>query len=190
MADPATMMLVGAGLGAASNKDDPFKGAMMGAALGGLGGAGYGAMAGSGAAAGAAGTAGAAELGALARPDVAPVLSDWITQAQASGQVPLTPAYMPEFFPTVPSEVGMRGDLSWMDTISPSQQAAIGTGALPGATGMNPMSAMAAQSLLKPPEQPQMGGGGVRRGDPRALSDAVISLLAPKQVAKRKISLL
>lgn len=186
MADPATMMLVGAGLGAASNRDDPMKGAMMGAALGGLGGAGYGAFTGGAAAE----AAGAAELGALARPDVAPVLSDYITAAQASGQVPLTPAYMPEFFPTVPSEVGMRGDLSWMDTISPSQQAAIGTGALPGATGMNPMAAMAAQSLLKPPEQPQIGGGRVRRGDPRALNDAVISLLAPKQVAKRKISLL
>ena len=34
-------MIIGAVAGAATNRDDPFKGAMMGAALGGLGGAGY-----------------------------------------------------------------------------------------------------------------------------------------------------
>jgi hypothetical protein len=45
------------------------------------------------------------------------------------GGLPFTPPPSQFAPPTTP-----QGDLSWMDTVSPSQQAAIGTGALPGAS--------------------------------------------------------
>lgn len=62
MADPVTMAVVGATAGAALNKDDPLKGALLGAAGGFGGGAALGAL-GGGAAAGAAGAAGASTAG-------------------------------------------------------------------------------------------------------------------------------
>lgn len=65
MADPFTMAAVGAVAGAALNRNDPMKGALMGAALGGAGGAGYGALTGAaGAGAAGAGAAGAGATGA------------------------------------------------------------------------------------------------------------------------------
>lgn len=175
MADPVTMAMVGAGIGAATNKDDPLKGAMMGAAIGGIGGAGYGALAGEAAAGETAG--------------------ELITSPMVSNVYPMTGA---EAFPVpdragglavLPDQAYQPSDLSWMDTISKSQEQAIGTGALPGMGGLSPMAAMQAANLLKPQQQPQVSGS-VRRGNPQALNDAVISLLAPKQIAKRKISLL
>jgi hypothetical protein len=60
-----------------------------------------------------------------------------------------------------------------------------------GMPKLNPMMAMQAMNLTKPQEQPMMMRGGVTRGDPRAVQqDAVLSLLAPKRLEKRKISLL
>ncbi len=66
MADPMTMAAVGAVAGAALNRDDPMRGALMGAALGGAGGAGYGALTGGAAGAGAAGSAAAGAAGSAA----------------------------------------------------------------------------------------------------------------------------
>jgi hypothetical protein len=193
---------------------------MMGAALGGLGGAGYSALTGASGAAGgaAAGEAalGASELGALARPDVAPVLSDYITQAQAAGQVPITPALMPEFYP-----VSGAADLGFMNLISPSQQAAIEAGNLPGmfsplgdvigyeeAAGKELAKAqakdafmrggglsnmMSASSGLLRQAQPrsQMQAPGIRRGQPQAVNyGGLASLLEPKLVERRRLSLI
>ena len=183
-------MIIGAVAGAATNRDDPFKGAMMGAALGGLGGAGYSALTGASGAAGgaAAGEAalGASELGALARPDVAPVLSDYITQAQAAGQVPMA-GYQVE--PIIQSSGA--ADLSWMDRISPSQQAAIEAGKLPGMSQMPSLGG--AMSLLgqAQPKAQMQSPGGIRRGQPQAVNyGGLASLLEPKLVERRRLSLL
>ena len=186
-------MIIGAVAGAVTNRDDPFKGAMMGAALGGLGGAGYSALTGAGAAGGAAGGAaageaalGASELGALARPDVAPVLSDYITQAQAAGQVPMA-GYQVE--PIIQSSGA--ADLSWMDRISPSQQAAIEAGKLPGMSQMPSLGG--AMSLLgqAQPKAQMQSAGGIRRGQPQAVNyGGLASLLEPKLVERRRLSLL
>ncbi len=214
-------MIIGAVAGAATNRDDPLRGAMMGAALGGLGGAGYSALTGSAAGGAAAGEAalGASELGALARPDVAPVLSDFITQAQATGQVPLTPAFMPEFYP-VGAQSG-AADLGFMNLISPSQQAAIEAGNLPGMSsplgdiigyeeaagkelaraqakdafmrGGGLQNMMSASSGLLRQAQPraQMQAPGIRRGQPQAVNyGGLASLLEPKLVERRRLSLL
>ena len=186
-------MIIGAVAGAATNRDDPLRGAMMGAALGGLGGAGYSALTGAGAAGGAAGGAaageaalGASELGALARPDVAPVLSDYITQAQAAGQVPMA-GYQVE--PIIQSSGA--ADLSWMDRISPSQQAAIEAGKLPGMSQMPSLGG--AMSLLgqAQPKAQMQSAGGIRRGQPQAVNyGGLASLLEPKLVERRRLSLL
>jgi hypothetical protein len=195
-------MIIGAVAGAATNRDDPFKGALMGAALGGMGGGLLGNAA--GAAGGAAeGAVGASELGALARKDVAPVLSDWITQAEAAGDVPMTGK---PFEPIVRSMSGdfagagsgasgssMYGgaDLSWMDRISPSQQAAIETGKLPGSFQMPSLGgAMSALSQSQPRTQ-MPSPGGIRRGQPQAVNyGGLASLLEPKLVERRRLSLL
>jgi hypothetical protein len=67
MADPVTLAMVGAAAGAVTNKKDPLKGALMGAALGGGGGLLAGGAAAGGAAAGGSGLlGGAAPLGATA----------------------------------------------------------------------------------------------------------------------------
>ena len=181
-------MIIGAVAGAATNRDDPLRGAMMGAALGGLGGAGYSALTGGAAAGGAAGEAalGASELGALARPDVAPVLSDYITQAQAAGQVPMA-GYQVE--PIIQSSGA--ADLSWMDRISPSQQAAIEAGKLPGMSQMPSLGG--AMSLLgqAQPKAQMQSPGGIRRGQPQAVNyGGLASLLEPKLVERRRLSLL
>ena len=184
-------MIIGAVAGAATNRDDPFKGALMGAALGGLGGAGYSALTGASGAAGgaAAGEAalGASELGALARTDVAPVLSDYITQAQAAGQVPMA-GYQVQ--PVVQSVSG-PADLGWMDRISPSQQAAIEAGKLPGVSQMPSLGG--AMSLLgqAQPKAQMPSPGGIRRGQPQAVNyGGLASLLEPKLVERRRLSLL
>lgn len=214
-------MIIGAVAGAATNRDDPLRGAMMGAALGGLGGAGYSALTGSAAGGAAAGEAalGASELGALARPDVAPVLSDFITQAQATGQVPLTPAFMPEFYP-VGAQSG-AADLGFMNLISPSQQAAIEAGNFPRMSsplgdiigyeeaagkelakaqakdafmrggGLSNMMSASSGLLRQAQPRTQMQAPGIRRGQPQAVNyGGLASLLEPKLVERRRLSLL
>jgi hypothetical protein len=194
MADPATMMMAGAALGAVANQDDPLKGAMMGAALGGVGGGiASGALGGAGAAGvEAAGLTGAeSALGSLARPDIAPVLSDYITASQAQGLVPIAGD---QIMPTVLSDTPMFD----FDAIA---RASLGSD-LPGASAVagaspvqarfNPMQALSAMNMLGGQQQPQpIVSGGVKRGDPRLVQqDPIMSLLAPKRIEKRRISLL
>ena len=216
-------MIIGAVAGAATNRDDPLRGAMMGAALGGLGGAGYSALTGASGAAGgaAAGEAalGASELGALARQGPAPVLSDYITQANTTGQMPITPALMTDLYP-----VSGAADLGFMNLISPSQQAAIEAGNLPSSAMFSPFgdvigyeeaagkelakaqakdafmrggglqNMMSASSGLLRQAQPKaqmQSPGGIRRGQPQAVNyGGLASLLEPKLVERRRLSLL
>ena len=178
MADPATMAMAGAAVGALSNEDDPMKGALMGAALG--GGGGY--LAGLG---GAAAPAGEAAL------------------AGTAGETLLTPATMseftlqnPGFFPGAESNIGVLeapANLSWMDTVSPSQTQAIGTGSLPGMPGINPLAAMrmGSSALQGAQQQPMRAPGQIKQGNPSGLKyDLIASLLEPKMVERRKLSLL
>lgn len=72
----------------------------------------------------------------------------------------------------------------------PGVSAVSGSSPYSGMPKINPMMAMQAMNLAKPQEQPIMRGG-ITRGDPRAVQqDAVLSLLAPKRLEKRKISLM
>jgi hypothetical protein len=179
MADPATMMMAGAALGAATNRDDPMKGAMMGAALGGVGG---------GIASGAMG--GAQGSISLVRPDVAPVLSDYITASQAQGLVPIASSQVtstglsntPMFDFDAIARASLGSDLPGASAVA---------GASPMAARMNPMMAMSAMNMLGGQQPQPVAGGGVKRGDPRLVQqDPIMSLLAPKRVEKRRISLL
>jgi hypothetical protein len=179
MADPATMMMAGAALGAATNRDDPLKGAMMGAALGGVGG---------GIASGAMG--GAQGSISLVRPDVAPVLSDYITASQAQGLVPIASGQVtstglsntPMFDFDAIARASLGSDLPGASAVA---------GASPMAARMNPLMALSAMNMLGGQQPQPVAGGGVKRGDPRLVQqDPIMSLLAPKRVEKRQISLL
>jgi hypothetical protein len=210
MADPATMMMAGAALGAATNRDDPLKGAMMGAALGGVGGGiASGAM-------GAAGGAGAAEAAGLMGAEALAVPA-----TGSAAPIFVTPATMAEFLPmagnqimpTVLSETPYFNAASALETqlgLGPATMSGYGgagdvlnpaTGAVItgadaakiGTTAISPLQALSAMNMLggQQPQQPPVAGGGVRRGDPRLVQqDAIMSLLAPKRVEKRRISLL
>jgi len=199
MADPATMMMAGAALGAATNRDDPLKGAMMGAALGGVGGGiASGAM-------GAAGGAGAAEAAGLMGAEALAVPA-----TGSAAPIFATPATMAEFLPMAQSAapvaqafpVGGEAFASPTFDFDAIARASLGSdlpgasavaGASPMAARINPMQALSAMNMLggQQPQQPPVAGGGVRRGDPRLVQqDAIMSLLAPKRVEKRRISLL
>ena len=186
-------IIMGAVAGAALNRDDPMKGAMMGAALGG----GAGALLGGVGAAGAAeaGALGAAELGAaegamsLARPDVAPVLSDYITQAQAAGQVPMAGYQVQPIIqsPTFDYDAIARASLG-----SDIPGASAVAGASPMAARFNPMQAMSGMNMLGQ-AQPRAAiqAPGIRRGQPQAVNyGGFASLLEPKLVERRRLSLL
>ncbi len=218
MADPLTMAAVGAVAGAAMNRDDPMKGALMGAALGGAGGAGYGALTGAGGAAAgtAAGSAaaGGAELAALEA--LPPGLANLPLGPTGLLPVDVFPVNAYPAAETIPvfnneaiAQASMGGDyaglgsgasgssmyggadLSWMDRISPSQQAAIETGKLPGAFQMPSLGgAMSALSQSQPRTQ-MSSPGGIRRGQPQAVNyGGLASLLEPKLVERRRLSLL
>lgn len=121
--------------------------------------------------------------------------------------VGLTPAMNPEFAP--PSDVQMRAgispemygaemigtpsapDLSWMDTVSPSQMSAIGTGALPGTANLGMLGSLGSSLLRQAQAKPDMPVGQITRGNPQAVNyGPLMDLLAPKRVAQRKLSLL
>ena len=186
-------IIMGAVAGAALNRDDPMQGAMLGAALGG----GAGALLGGVGAAGAAeaGALGAAELGAaegamsLARPDVAPVLSDYITQAQAAGQVPMAGYQVQPIVqsPTFDYDAIARASLG-----SDIPGASAVAGSSPMAARFNPMQAMSGMNMLRQ-AQPRAGmqAPGIRRGQPQAVNyGGLASLLEPKLVERRRLSLL
>jgi hypothetical protein len=200
MADPMTMAAVGAVAGAALNRDDPMRGALMGAALGGAGGAGYGALTGAGAAAGGAAGAGAAggaaqslgaaELAALeALPpglanlplgptgllpvDIAPV------QAAQLAEMGAAPAFD---FDAI-ARASMGSDLPGLAS------GASGSSAI-GAPGQVPMGL--AYSLLQQGQpRAQMQAPAPKRGSPQSVNYGnFASLLEPKLVERRRVSLI
>lgn len=227
MADPITMGVVGAVAGAALNRDDPLKGAMLGAMLGGGGG-----FLGAGGAA-AEGAIGAAGAGAA--------------EGAALGGELITPAMMPEFAPVaqpvaqafpIPEPVGARSllydyppvmgvngpniygfpipdydysqiaaasadgasgsslynppvDLSWMDTVSKSQQQAIETGALPGAWKPDMRAIGQMSNLLRQPQPARLQPPPVQPGRPQSVDySGLLSLLQPKLTERKRVSLL
>lgn len=200
-------MIIGAVAGAATNRDDPFKGALMGAALGGLGGGLLG---------NAAGAAGGAAEGAVASEALPAGLSNLSMGPSGLMPVDVFPVNAYPAMETIPvfnneaiAQASMGGDfagigsgasgssmygpadLSWMDRISPSQQAAIETGKLPGSFQMPSLGgAMSALSQSQPRAQMQ-SPGGIRRGQPQAVNyGGLASLLEPKLVERRRLSLL
>jgi len=190
MADPVTMAMAGAAVGALSNKGDPMKGALMGAALGGGGGylAGMAAPAGEAALAGTAGET-------LLTP---------ATAGKTFGNTLLTPATAadldlmlqnPGFFPGAESAIGVAeapANLSWMDTISPSQAQAAAPVGSAAKSMMNPyLMQMGLSTMQGAQSQPVRMPGQIKQGNPSGLKyDLISSLLEPKMVERRKISLL
>jgi hypothetical protein len=219
MADPLTMAAVGAVAGAAMNRDDPMKGALMGAALGGAGGYGYGALTGAGAAGTAAGGASLAE-GAIAA-DALPASLQGLPLGP-TGRMPVDVAAM-QASPLAtmsyyaPSEVATLdaalGNLPTSSTLaaSPSAfqypdvdaiaRASMGSdlpGLASGASGSSPyivpqrMSfANAAGLLAQAQPRAQAQAPGVKRGEPRSVNyGGFASLLEPKLVERRRVSLI
>lgn len=200
MADPLTMAAVGAVAGAAMNRDDPMKGALMGAALGGAGGAGYGALTGAGGAAGAAGTAagsaaggaaqslGAAELAALdalppglANLPLGPsgLLPVDVMPVQASGQMAAAPAFD---FDAI-TRASMGSDLPGLMSGAP------GSSAYNAPMGMQ--LGQAAGLLQQAQPRAQMQAPAPKRGNPQSVNyGGFASLLEPKLVERRRVSLI
>lgn len=190
MADPATMAMAGAAVGALSNKDDPMKGALMGAALGGGGGylAGMAAPAGEAALAG---TAGETLLTPATMSEFAPVGTVSPVVRPDIGAIPVLPDnaynYGREIIGT-----SMPSDLSWMDTISPSQAQAAAPVGSAAKSMMNPyLMQMGLSTMQGAQGQPARMPGQIKQGNPSGLKyDLISSLLEPKMVERRKISLL
>jgi hypothetical protein len=214
MADPMTMAAVGAVAGAALNRDDPMKGALMGAALGGAGGAGYGALTGAGGAVG----AGALEAGlGAATPVYGPA-----TMAEFA---PLVGAEaMPVAMPGAASPVNMMafpGDI--IDGSLGQAYSQLGIGASPaafaypdvdaiarasmgsdlpglasGASGSSAYTApgrmplgMASSLLQQAQPRSQMQAPAPKRGSPQSVNyGGFASLLEPKLVERRRVSLI
>jgi hypothetical protein len=173
-------IIMGAVAGAALNRDDPMKGAMMGAALGG----------GAGALLGGVGAAGAAEAGAaegafsLARPDVAPVLSDYLTQAQAAGQVPMAGYQVEPIIQSPMFDIIGYEEAAGKELAKAQAKDIMMRGGMPSLGGAMNMLGQA---------QPRAGmqAPGIRRGQPQAVNyGGLASLLEPKLTERRRLSLL
>lgn len=200
-------MIIGAVAGAALNRDDPLKGAMLGATLGG----GAGSLLG-----GAAGGAAGAVEGAVASEALPAGLSNLSMGPSGLMPVDVFPVNAYPAVETIPvfnheaiAQASMGGDfagigsgasgssmygpadLGWMDRISPSQQAAIEAGKLPGSFQMPSLGgAMSALSQSQPRSQ-MPSPGGLRRGQPQLVNyGGLAGLLEPKLVERRRLSLL
>ena len=217
MADPMTMAAVGAVAGAALNRDDPMKGALMGAALGGAGGAGYGALTGAGGtAAGAAG--GAAEIAAAnALPPGLSTLSSGptglmpvdVAAVQASPLATMS-FYAPSELAALDAALGNLPASSALAASPPAfaypdvdaiARASMGSdlpGLASGASGSSAYTApgrmpfgMAASLLQQAQPRAQMQAPAPKRGSPQSVNyGGFASLLEPKLVERRRVSLI
>lgn len=220
MADPLTMAAVGAVAGAALNRDDPMKGALMGAALGGAGGAGYGALtgaAGAGAAGSAAG-AGAAELAAanalppgLSTLSLGPtgLLPVDVAAVQASPLATMS-YYAPSELAALDAALGNLPTANALAASPPTfaypdvdaiTRASMGSdlpGLMSGPSGSSAYNAsrqmplgLAAGLLQQAQPRAQMQAPGVKRGNPEAVNyGGFAGLLEPKLVERRRVSLI
>ncbi len=218
MADPLTMAAVGAVAGAAMNRDDPMKGALMGAALGGAGGAGYGALTGVGGAAGAAGATGAAEVAAanalqpglstlslgptgLMPVDVAAVQASPL--ATMSYYAPSELAALDAALGNLPTSNALAASPSAfaypdVDAIARASMGSDLPGLMSGASGSSAYTAPGrmpmglAYSLLQQAQpRAQMQAPTPKRGSPQSVNyGGFASLLEPKLVERRRVSLI
>lgn len=216
MADPMTMAAVGAVAGAALNRDDPMKGALMGAALGGAGGAGYGALTGAGGAA--AGATGAAEVAAanalqpglstlslgptgLMPVDVAAVQASPL--ATMSYYAPSELAALDAALGNLPTSNALAASPSAfaypdVDAIARASMGSDLPGLMSGASGSSAYTApgrmplgMAASLLQQAQPRAQMQAPTPKRGSPQSVNyGGFASLLEPKLVERRRVSLI
>lgn len=177
MADPVTMAVVGATAGAALNKDDPLKGALLGAAGGFGGGAALGAL-GGGAAAGAAGAAGASSAGTASLMAgggaLAPGLgaSAGLSAAGGSGLGLAAPAMTG--FGLTPAASGLAAGGASLGASGSMLAPSIGSAATPGMMsqignwmGQNPtLTNMGMQTAMQASEaRPPLPSGGMQQGN-------------------------
>jgi len=207
-------IIMGAVAGAALNRDDPMKGAMMGAALGG----------GAGALLGGAGAAGAAEAGAMGAAEGA-MASDAIPAFLAnqpmgpSGLMPVdvvpVNAYpaaetIPVFNNEAIARASMGGDYTGIGSGASGSSMYSPFGGMIGyeeAAGKELAKAQAKDIMMRGGGMPSLGGAmnmlgqaqpraamqapGIRRGQPQAVNyGGLASLLEPKLVERRRLSLL
>jgi hypothetical protein len=206
-------IIMGAVAGAALNRDDPMKGAMMGAALGG----------GAGALLGGVGAAGAAEAGAMGAAEGA-MASDAIPAFLAnqpmgpSGLMPVdvvpVNAYpaaetIPVFNNEAIARASMGGDYTGIGSGASGSSMYSPFGGMIGyeeAAGKELAKAQAKDIMMRG-GMPSLGGAmnmlgqaqpragmqapGIRRGQPQAVSyGGLASLLEPKLTERRRLSLL
>jgi len=206
-------IIMGAVAGAALNRDDPMKGAMMGAALGG----------GAGALLGGVGAAGAAEAGALGAAEGA-MAADAIPAFLAnqpmgpSGLMPIdvvpVNAYpaaetIPVFNNEAIARASMGGDYTGIGSGASGSSMYSPFGGMIGyeeAAGKELAKAQAKDIMMRG-GMPSLGGAmnmlgqaqpragmqapGIRRGQPQAVNyGGLASLLEPKLVERRRLSLL
>jgi hypothetical protein len=207
-------IIMGAVAGAALNRDDPMKGAMMGAALGG----------GAGALLGGAGAAGAAEAGAMGAAEGA-VAADAIPAFLAnqpmgpSGLMPIdvfpVNAYpaaetIPVFNNEAIARASMGGDYTGIGSGASGSSMYSPFGGMIGyeeAAGKELAKAQAKDIMMRGGGMPSLGGAmnmlrqaqpragmqapGIRRGQPQAVNyGGLASLLEPKLTERRRLSLL
>jgi hypothetical protein len=207
-------IIMGAVAGAALNRDDPMKGAMMGAALGG----------GAGALLGGVGAAGAAEAGALGAAEGA-MAADAIPAFLAnqpmgpSGLMPIdvfpVNAYpaaetIPVFNNEAIARASMGGDYTGIGSGASGSSMYSPFGGMIGyeeAAGKELAKAQAKDIMMRGGGMPSLGGAmnmlgqaqpragmqapGIRRGQPQAVNyGGLASLLEPKLVERRRLSLL
>ncbi len=207
-------IIMGAVAGAALNRDDPMKGAMMGAALGG----------GAGALLGGAGAAGAAEAGALGAAEGA-MAADAMPAFLAnqpmgpSGLMPVdvfpVNAYpaaetIPVFNNEAIARASMGGDYTGIGSGASGSSMYSPFGGMIGyeeAAGKELAKAQAKDIMMRGGGMPSLGGAmnmlgqaqpragmqapGIRRGQPQAVNyGGLASLLEPKLVERRRLSLL
>ena len=206
-------IIMGAVAGAALNRDDPMKGAMMGAALGG----------GAGALLGGVGAAGAAEAGALGAAEGA-VAADAMPAFLAnqpmgpSGLMPIdvfpVNAYpaaetIPVFNNEAIARASMGGDYTGIGSGASGSSMYSPFGGMIGyeeAAG-NELAKAQAKDIMMRGGMPSLGGAmnmlgqaqpragmqapGIRRGQPQAVNyGGLASLLEPKLTERRRLSLL
>jgi hypothetical protein len=207
-------IIMGAVAGAALNRDDPMKGAMMGAALGG----------GAGALLGGVGAAGAAEAGALGAAEGA-MAADAMPAFLAnqpmgpSGLMPVdvvpVNAYpaaetIPVFNNEAIARASMGGDYTGIGSGASGSSMYSPFGGMIGyeeAAGKELAKAQAKDIMMRGGGMPSLGGAmnmlgqaqprggmqapGIRRGQPQAVNyGGLASLLEPKLTERRRLSLL
>ena len=208
MADPITMAVVGGSIGAMTNKKDPLKGALLGAAGGygggallGAGGLGATQVAGTGSALTGAGASTAANTAFMAPAGVNPGTMIGASQAAAPGIFSNFTTAIPQASNAVSRDIGFLESMFnpniQSSSMAPSFIDQVGSGAsqLGKYAQQNPvltqMAAQTAQQAMQQPEMRMAPAGQVNRG--QIQGGDYMSLLNPQQstvLRPQQISLL